>query len=81
MSDDGSEWIVIIRVPDSADNPHMSIYQDQTRFMIRVGNRKRAMTYDDPDPTALELIKELYFAFGYDRKHIPFFDATGHCRL
>ena len=35
----------------------------------------------DPDPTALELIKDLYYEFGYGRDHIPFFDETGHCEL
>lgn len=35
----------------------------------------------EPDPAALELIKDLYFEFGYNREHIPFFDANGHCRL
>jgi len=32
----------------------------------------------DPDPTALELVEELYYEFGYSREHIPFFDPTGH---
>ena len=35
----------------------------------------------DPDPVALEIIKDLYYAFGYAEKHIPFLDETGHCRL
>ena len=35
----------------------------------------------DPDPSALELIKDLYYEFGYTREHIPFFDSTGHCEL
>ncbi len=35
----------------------------------------------DPDPTALELIKDLYYEFGYDRSHIPFFDSNGRCKL
>ena len=35
----------------------------------------------DPDPCALEMIKDLYYQFGYDREHIPFFDDTGHCKL
>jgi hypothetical protein len=32
----------------------------------------------DPDPTALSLVEELYFEFGYSREQIPFFDPTGH---
>ncbi len=35
----------------------------------------------DPDPSALELIKDLYFEFGYRPEQIPFFDSSGHCRL
>lgn len=35
----------------------------------------------DPDPTALELIQDLYFEFGYNREQIPFFDNTGHSEL
>lgn len=35
----------------------------------------------EPDPVALELIKDLYNAFGFGREHIPFFDQTGHCKL
>ena len=35
----------------------------------------------DPDPCALEIVKDLYYEFGYGREHIPFFDETGHCKL
>jgi len=35
----------------------------------------------DPDPAALELIKDLYYEFDYGREHIPFFDESGHCEL
>ena len=35
----------------------------------------------DPDPCALEIIKDLYYEFGYTREHIPFFDESGHCKL
>ena len=35
----------------------------------------------DPDPTALELVQDIYFEFGYSREHIPFFDNTGHSEL
>ena len=41
------EWIVIARVPDSQDKPHMCNYGDRTRFTIRTGNRKREMMYDE----------------------------------
>lgn len=49
MKEDGSEWIVLIRVPDGIDKPYMSRYRDQTwvSFTIRVGNRKRAMAYEE----------------------------------
>jgi hypothetical protein len=42
---------------------------------------KRFPATFDPDPSALEVIKDLYYEFGYGREHIPFFDAEGHCRL
>jgi|SRR5437660_1317460 len=35
----------------------------------------------DPDPTALELVQDVYFQFGYSQRHIPFFDNTGHSEL
>ena len=35
----------------------------------------------DPDPTALAIISRLYDAFGYGRRHIPFFDEAGQCEL
>ncbi len=35
----------------------------------------------DPDPAALQLIKDVYFEFGYGREQIPFFDGTGHSAL
>jgi predicted HTH transcriptional regulator len=47
MKDDGSEWIVLIRVPDGLDKPYMSAYRDRTRFAMRVGNRKRSMAYGE----------------------------------
>lgn len=47
LKDDGGEWLVLIRVPDGLDKPYMSIFQDQTRFAIRSGNRKRSMAYDE----------------------------------
>lgn len=40
---------------------------------------KHTVTADfDPDPTSLQLVEELYYEFGYNREHIPFFDPTGH---
>jgi predicted HTH transcriptional regulator len=44
---DAGEWIIIARVPFSPDRPHMSTYNDGTRFIVRVGNRKREMAYDE----------------------------------
>jgi hypothetical protein len=35
----------------------------------------------DPDPAALQVVKDLYFEFGYGREQIPFFDETGHSAL
>ncbi|HTZ97727.1 MAG TPA: hypothetical protein VMB18_15100 [Terriglobales bacterium] len=46
-----------------------------------VFQKKRFGNDFDPDPAALELIKDLYFEFGYEQNQIPFFDATGHCKL
>lgn len=49
IRDDGSEWIVIIRVPEGIDKPYISRYRDQTWMSctIRVGGRKRAMAYEE----------------------------------
>lgn len=47
MNDDGSEWIVMIRIPDGPDKPYMSVYRDQTRFTVRIGDRKRTMAYEE----------------------------------
>ena len=46
---DGSEWIVVVRVPDGVDKPYTAKYRDQTwvSFTIRVGNRKRAMANEE----------------------------------
>lgn len=41
------EWIVIARVPDSQEKPHMSDFNGRTRFTVRAGNRKREMAYDE----------------------------------
>jgi len=46
-----------------------------------VFEKKRFPENFDPDPSALEIIKELYYTFGYGREHIPFFDTTGHSNL
>ncbi len=35
----------------------------------------------EPDPTALDLVQDLYVQFGYGREHIPFFDSSGRSRL
>jgi len=49
MRDDGSEWIVVVRVPEGIDRPYMSRYRDQTwmSFTMRAGSRKRAMAYEE----------------------------------
>lgn len=40
--------------------------------------REVILTNDfNPDGAALEIISELYYQFGYSKKHIPFFDANG----
>lgn len=48
-TEDRSEWIVVIRVPDGVDKPYMARYKDKTwvSFTIRAGNRKRAMAYEE----------------------------------
>ncbi len=40
---------MVVRVPDGVDKPYMAKYRDQTwvSFTIRVGNRKRAMAYEE----------------------------------
>ena len=47
MDDAGSEWVVVVAIPDSPDKPHMSCFNSQTRFTLRIGNRKREMAYDE----------------------------------
>lgn len=47
MDEPKDEWIVVVRVPEGPDKPYMSVFREQTRFAIRVGNRKRAMAYDE----------------------------------
>ena len=46
-----------------------------------VFERKHVPKDFDPDLSALELIQDLYFEFGYGREQIPFFDGTGHSVL
>ena len=46
-----------------------------------VFERKKKPVNFDPDPTALEVILDLYYQFGYGREHVPFFDANGQCEL
>jgi hypothetical protein len=46
-----------------------------------VFQKKQFPSTFDPDPAALDLIKDLYHEFGYNRSHIPFFDQNGLCRL
>ena len=42
-----AEWIVAAGVPDSERKPHMSSYNQGTRFAMRDGARKREMQYDE----------------------------------
>ncbi len=42
---------------------------------------KRFQRNFDPDPTALDIIKDVYYEFGYGREQIPFFDQSGHSTL
>jgi hypothetical protein len=46
-----------------------------------VFEKKRREADFDPDPTALEIILDLYYEFGYSREHVPFFDESGQCEL
>ena len=46
-----------------------------------VFEKKRRKADFDPDPTALEIILDLYYEFGYSREHVPFFDESGQCDL
>ena len=43
------DWLVIARIPESQDKPHMYTYREkgQTRFTIRDGSTKRAMAYEE----------------------------------
>jgi hypothetical protein len=46
-----------------------------------VFERKRRQPDFDPDSTALEIILDLYYEFGYSREQVPFFDEHGQCEL
>jgi hypothetical protein len=46
-----------------------------------VFERKHFPNDFDPDPTALQIVKDLYFEFGYGREQVPFFDESGHSVL
>lgn len=46
-----------------------------------VFEKKRRKANFDPDPTALEIILDLYYEFGYSREHVPFFCESGQCEL
>jgi predicted HTH transcriptional regulator len=47
ISDVADEWIVIVRVPAGQSKPHMSTFSTRTNFVIRDGNGKRQMTWDE----------------------------------
>lgn len=40
-------WVVIVTIPPGPARPHMSAFQSKTRFCIRDGDGKRAMTIDE----------------------------------
>lgn len=62
MKSDGSEWIVVIRVPEGSAKPYMSEFRDGTRFTVRTGNRKRAMTYAEIQHDFLANPQQTYMA-------------------
>ena len=57
-------------------NPVQPLARDRLVFPT-----KKVRKDFDPDPVALEMVKDLYYEFGYGREHIPFFDELGQSRL
>ena len=53
LDDKKDEWLVIVVIPASARKPHMSAFRHQTKFFIRLGNAKRAMTSQLPGSRAV----------------------------
>lgn len=47
MDSPKDEWLVIVAMSPSSRKPHMSAFRQQTKFHIRVGNRRREMTYEE----------------------------------
>ncbi|MGC2741643.1 MAG: ATP-binding protein [Candidatus Angelobacter sp.] len=41
------DWTVVVTIPPGESRPYLSSFRDQTRFTIRDGNRKRAMTAEE----------------------------------
>lgn len=61
------------------DHPMGSVKPlDKNRLVFQ---KHRFLNGFDPDPAALKLVQDLYFEFGYDRRHIPFFDSTDHAHF
>ncbi len=56
------QWVVVLVIPDSDRKPHLSSFREQTRFEIRVGNRKREMHYEEIRSTFLENPQQLLIA-------------------
>ncbi len=42
-----NEWLAVAYVPESMKKPHMWLFDEQMRFMIRDNDRKRNMAYDE----------------------------------
>jgi predicted HTH transcriptional regulator len=47
MDSQEKDWIVIVTIPSGQARPHMVAFHNQTRFVIRDGDNKRSMTYDE----------------------------------
>lgn len=43
----GKEWLAVVHVPESMNKPHMWLFADHMRFVIRDNDRKRIMAYDE----------------------------------
>jgi hypothetical protein len=41
------EWLAVVHVPESINKPHMWLFNDNMRFVIRDNDRKRTMAYDE----------------------------------
>jgi predicted HTH transcriptional regulator len=43
----GRQWLAVVHVPESINKPHMWVFNDHMRFVIRDNDRKRIMAYDE----------------------------------